>query len=350
MKYHFEKLDMVMQGIELNIETPKEILQYAVGALLYTPASYPKIVETLLEQTYPDLKSWAFCLEDSLTDQAADQAAEQLIASLKRLADALKNGQCSPDQLPLMFIRVRSAQQMALLFDCLADIDWLLCGFIAPKFERSNMEAYTDVLRQINTHSHHPLYLMPILESPAIIYKESRLTELQAIKKTLDEVQELILNVRVGGNDFCNLFGLRRGVDQEIYQISVIADALGDILNVFGRDHVVSGPVWEYFGAESGAAWQQGLLRELKSDLLNGFIGKTAVHPTQLDPIQRSLVVTEADYLDAQQILNWQDSTLGVRKGVQIERMNEQRVHQQWARKILALAKVYGVKRTSDHE
>ena len=92
------------------------------------------------------------------------------------------------------------------------------------------------------------------------------------------------------------------------------------------------------------------MLRELKSDLLNGFIGKTAVHPTQLDPIQRSLVVTEADYLDAQQILNWQDSTLGVRKGVQIERMNEQRVHQQWARKILALAKVYGVKRTSDHE
>lgn len=350
MKYHFEELDMYQQGIELSTETPKEILQYAVGALLYTPASYPKIVETLSMQAYPDLKSWAFCLEDSLTDQAADQAAEQLVDSLKRLAAAVQSGHCAQDQLPLLFIRVRSAQQMAALFDQLADIDWLLCGFIAPKFERSNMTAYMQALREINAQSSHTLYLMPILESPAIIHQESRLAELLAVKAALDDAGDLILNVRVGGNDFCNLFGLRRGIDQEIYQIGVIADVLVDILNIFGRDYVVSGPVWEYFGTEEDAAWQQGLERELKNDLLNGFIGKTAVHPTQLGPIQRSLIVTEADYLDAQQILNWQDSALGVRKGVQIERMNEQRVHQQWARKILALAKVYGVKRTIDHE
>ena len=350
MKYHFEKLDMYAHGMELSTKTPKDILQYAVGALLYTPASYPKIVETLVDQAYPALKSWAFCLEDSLTDQAAGQAAEQLIDSLQHLADVIHRGQCSQEQLPLMFIRVRSAQQMASLFDRLSDIDWLLCGFIAPKFDSRNMDAYTQTLRAINARSTHPLYLMPILESPAVLYKESRLTELLAVKKALDDIQELILNVRVGGNDFCNLFGLRRGIDQEVYQIGVIADVLTDILNVFGRDYVVSGPVWEYFGTETDAAWQQGLTRELKSDLLNGFIGKTAVHPTQLDPIQRSLIVAEADYLDAQQILNWQDSALGVCKGVQIERMNEQRVHKQWARKILALAKVYGVKRTIDHE
>lgn len=349
MKYHFEEIDMYKPGIVLGSQSAKEILQYAVGALLYTPASHPKIVDTLLENAYPDLKSWAFCLEDSLTDQASEQAAELLVHSLQHLAECVQNGQSSAENLPLIFIRVRSPQQIEKLFTRLADIDWLLSGFIAPKFETSNMLAYLASMRQINTNSTHMLYLMPILESQSIIYKESRMTELLALQKALAADKDQILNIRVGGNDFCNLFGLRRGISQCVYDIGVIADVLSDIMNVFGRDYVVSGPVWEYFGTEKGGAWQLGLENELRADRLNGFIGKTAVHPTQLRPIHRSLIVDEADYLDAQQILNWQDENLGVCKGVQIERMNEQRVHQQWARKILALANVYGVKRTVNH-
>lgn len=350
MKYLFEEIDMIQHGIPLSHLTPKEILQYAVGALLYTPASYPKIVETLLENVYPDLLSWAFCLEDSLTDQAADQAARSLIQSLHELAGSIQRGECPKERVPLIFIRVRSAGQMEALYTELADIDWLLSGFIAPKFEHSNMLDYTAALRRVNRLSSHVLYLMPILESQAIIYKESRMAELLSIREALIEQADWILNVRVGGNDFCNLFGLRRGIGQSVYEIGVIADVLMDIFNVFGRDFVVSGPVWEYFGLEKGAAWQRGLERELQADRLNGFIGKTAVHPTQLRPIQQALIVNEADYLDAQQILNWQSDSLGVCKGVQIERMNEKRVHQQWAQKIMALANVYGVKRNTDNE
>ncbi len=350
MKYLFEEIDMYQHGTTVSHLTPKDILQYAVGALLYTPASYPKIVDTLLENTYPDLKSWAFCLEDSLTDQAAEQAADSLIYSLHQLAQSIQSGACPTERVPLIFIRVRSAGQMEALYAALADIDWLLSGFIAPKFERSNMLDYTAALRRVNHLSSHVLYLMPILESQAIIYKESRMAELLSIREALLEMKDEILNVRVGGNDFCNLFGLRRSIDQSVYEIGVIADVLMDIFNIFGRDFVVSGPVWEYFGLNKGAAWQRGLERELQADRLNGFIGKTAVHPTQLRPIQQALIVDEADYLDAQQVLNWQNECLGVCKGVQIERMNEKRVHQQWAQKMVALANVYGVKRNTDHE
>ena len=349
MKYHFEEIEMCKEGLEIDNQLSKEILQYAVGALLYTPATHPKIVETLLNNTYPDLKSWAFCLEDSLTDQVAQAAVGQLVDSLKELAQAVQSGLCPKERLPLIFIRVRCAEQIDTLFNALREIDWLLCGFIAPKFERSNMLKYSQALQRINHLSSHPLYLMPILESQAIIYKESRLAELLAIQEALSEVQEWILNVRVGGNDFCNLFGLRRGIDQSVYDMGVIKDVLMDIFNVFGRDYVVSAPVWEYFGLEKDGAWQKGLEQELKADRLNGFIGKTAVHPTQLLPIQQALIVEEADYLDASQVLHWENDRLGVCKGVQLERMNEKRVHHTWARKIMALAEVYGVQRKSNN-
>lgn len=346
MRYYFEGMDMCKQGIMIDNNTPKEILQYAVGALLYTPASYIKIVPTLSINLYPDLKSWSFCLEDALNDDAVEQAAEQLIHSLHELAEAVREGLCPKENIPLIFIRVRSAEQMTNLFLQLADIDWLLSGFIAPKFDSTNMAAYIEATRAINAKSSHPMYLMPILESPSILYKENRLTELLAIRKALETAKQWILNVRVGGNDFCNVFGLRRRVTQCVYDIGVINDVLTDIINIFGRDFVLSAPVWEYFGTVKNGAWQQGLEKELQMDWLNGFIGKTAIHPTQLLPIQQALVVEEADYLDALQISHWQDAIQGVSKGVQLERMNERRVHQEWAKKILALADVYGVKRS----
>ena len=45
---------------------------------------------------------------------------------------------------------------------------------------------------------------------------------------------------------------------------------------------MLSGPVWEYFGEDLQGAWAEGLRQELALDRLNGFIGKTAVHPAQL--------------------------------------------------------------------
>ena len=341
MKYILDN-DPLLEGQIIESSTPKELLQYAVGALLYTPAFSPRIVEVLGNHTYPSLKAWSFCLEDSLADEAVEAAAIHLISELGRLAQLVEAGALEREALPLLFIRVRSAEQIELLYAQLTEIDWLLCGFIAPKFERSNMETYLAAMQSINRRSSHQLYLMPILESQAIMDKQTRFAELSAIRQALGECAEAILNVRVGGNDFCNQFGLRRGTNKSIYDIGVINDVLMDILNVFAADFVVSAPVWEYFGTSEEPAWQQGLQRELELDRLNGFIGKTAVHPAQLPIIQRSLMVEEADYRDALQILDWQDEQLGVRKGVVLQRMNEVRVHKRWAEKIMALSAVYG--------
>ena len=100
---------------------------------------------------------------------------------------------------------------------------------------------------------------MPILESKMIANIGNRIPTLLEIKAVLDSMREYILNVRVGGNDFSNLYGLRRAADQNIYQIGVIRDILMDIINIFAADYVISGPVWEYFGTDLSGQWAIGL-------------------------------------------------------------------------------------------
>ena len=66
-------------------------------------------------------------------------------------------------------------------------------------------------------------------------------------KEKLDEISKYVLNIRVGGNDFCKEFGIRRGLTQNIYQVLPLTSLLSDIITVFSRDYVISAPVFEYF-------------------------------------------------------------------------------------------------------
>ena len=128
-------------------------------------------------------------------------------------------------------------------------------------------------------------------------------------------------------------------VDKRLYR-----DIFVDIINIFSADYIISGPVWEYFGAKPDGLWDRGLERELELDKLNGFIGKTAIHPSQLPIIYESMKVKQSDYNDAIKIHTWDQSVLGVAKSEDGKRMNEVKVHGRWAEKILALADVYGIK------
>ena len=123
-----------------------------------------------------------------------------------------------------------------------------------------------------------------------------------------------------------------------------------DILNVFSIDYVVSGPVWEYFDDGKSVAWLEGLVRELEMDRINGFIGKTAIHPSQLPYIYDSLKVVRADYEDARQILRWDVEKLGVVKSANGSRMNEVKTHRRWAERIMILGDIYGVKEEASDE
>ena len=206
----------------------------------------------------------------------------------------------------------------------------------------TSADSFNEAVKDINSRSKNKVYMMPILESSDIVEYASRREVLAKLKEKIDSVKEYVLNIRVGGNDFCNQFAARRHYDETIYDILPISQLLGDILTAFSREYVVSGPVWEFFSSDNDE-WKKGLQNELKYDKLNGFIGKTVIHPKQVSVVNDALKVSLKDYEDAKEILNWDDSGLQVGKSFGGERMNEVKTHINWAYKMVALAQIYGV-------
>lgn len=313
-------------------------LSLTVGGLLYTPATKSGIAEKI--QSYPCLTSMAFCLEDAISDSALKEAEEELCKTFLEITKIPR------EKIPLIFVRIRTPEHLLQVHNLLCEksVINVITGYILPKFDLSNCYEYKQAITQINSNLTAPLYVMPILETKEIADIDKRSATLLKLKEVLDSIKEYVLNIRVGGNDFSNLYGLRRSTSQNIYQIGVIRDILIDIINVFAGEYVVSGAVWEYFGKDSSEPWATGLKAELELDRLNGFIGKTAIHPCQLPIIYESLKVSRADYKDALNILGWNSEKLGVGRSADGTRMNEVKTHTVWAERIVALAEIYGIK------
>lgn len=343
--------------VNFNKNTPKEILQYCVGSLLYTPATNKKIANKILNKEIPHLKSIALCLEDAIGSGQVAEAEKQVKETLSIL-DGNKN--FLEGDLPLIFIRVREPQQMWRLYRKCGSLLELITGFLIPKFNKDNMQDYIENFHKVKEKIESPLYILPIIESTNAIYIQNRVENLLQIREGLDLIKDEVLNVRVGGADFSNIFGIRRKVTDTIWDVRVVSNCLADIINMFSKDYVVSGAVWEYFDSYrkqaerneneiiigikqiQDLAWQKGLQKELYLDRLNGMIGKTCIHPRQLEWVQKSLIVEKGDYEDATQIINASVSECGVLNGK--GKMNELRTHINWAKKIIKLASIYGVK------
>lgn len=316
---------------------------YTVGALLYCPALNTKIIDMLLHNSVGHPFSIALCLEDSISDSAVNLAEEQIVLTLNGIFQSLSSGQLLKSALPQIFIRVRSAVQAITVFKKIKPYQSLLSGFILPKYSLNCAEEYNKSILEINSMADKKIYMLPIIESGDVINLSTRHETLAGIKSYIDTMAEYVLNVRIGGNDFCKHFGIRRSFDETIYDILPIANILSDILTVFSMDYVVSGPVWEYFDSPNGE-WADGLKKEIKRDKLNGFIGKTVIHPNQIQVVNQCLKVEKADFEDAISILNFKSDHLLVAKSNDGKRMNEIKTHTKWAEKIVILANIYGVK------
>ncbi|MCV9949567.1 HpcH/HpaI aldolase/citrate lyase family protein [Paenibacillus sp. BT-177] len=374
--------------MEFHNRSPKSILAYAIGAALYMPATRLEAAEEIKNGKHEGLTTVILDLEDAIGDQQVGQAEESLAQQLLQLLSYVRTGMMSEQQLPLLFVRVRSVEQLERLLNSLGETLELLTGFVLPKFSSDNGRAYFALIAEYNRTMHTGagdasrtpvLYGLPILESSKIIYRETRWKELLAIKEILDEVQEYVLNVRIGATDFSSLYGLRRSPDITIYEIAVIRDCIADIINLFGRvdsDYVISGPVWEYFSHRERIFKPQlrvspfedafgkpgrylrmdfisdavdGLIREVMMDKENGIIGKTIIHPSHIKPVQAMYAVTHEEYMDALEIVERNDGSLGVFKSTYANKMNEIKPHLNWAYRIINRSKVYGVLHEQQH-
>lgn len=320
----------------------EDVLKYSVGALLYCPALNTTVADSILSNKFGEKYSLCLCAEDTIAENAIEQALNQIELTFKKLYLSCEK---SNKKLPNIFIRVRNPEQIEKIFQRVSVYDSILKGFAFPKYSSLTAEKYNDYFLHVSENTNHDLFMMPILESQDIVDYQSRYKALGTIKKHIDDMKKYVVNVRVGGNDFCNYFGVRRHVDQTIYDISPINSILSDILTFFSQEYVVSGPVWEYY-SDQNDNWKNGLQNELKYDLLNGFIGKTVIHPKQISVVNDALKVDKLDYLDAKEILNWKkENSILVHGSVFKERMNERKTHYYWAKKIMFLSKCYGIKK-----
>ncbi len=321
------------------MEEPKmknSIIYYSVGALLYCPANNKTIASSIIAERFGRKYSLALCLEDTIDNYYVHDAEQQLLSTICQI---YSTRQTKNFYIPKIFIRVRSVEQMKRLVTLLKNYFDIITGFIFPKFSINNSEQYMECLKNINDCIGKTIYGMPIYESSSIINLNVRHDILYKLKDIIDEVSPLILNVRVGGNDLCHYFGFRRHINESIHKITPIANIFSDLITVYGHDYVISGPVYEYYNGEN---WENHFKHEIKDDILCGFIGKTVIHPNQIESINFSYKVATEDFLDAQNIINWENKTSLVCGSTFGTRMNEYKTHVNWANKILYLANYYG--------
>lgn len=350
-KFLYHNIPLSVDAESWNKNSGKEVLQYAVGALLYMPASNTKIAKKIISGEYSFIKAMVLDLEDSLGDDLVGFGQRTIKGTIRELGEAVESNKITIDNIPLIFIRVREACQITETKSLLgADIQYIT-GFNIPKFDKNTcskfIEKFVEVRDYTKKELNTDLYMMPILENKNTMYRQLRMDNLLTMNDKLRAIQNNVLNIRVGGADFCQVYGIRRGMNNDIYDIGVVRSVLNDIMNVFGKNYIVSGPVWEYFENSEhpeDTRWAEGLKKELYADRINGFLGKTCIHPSQCSYIQESLIQNREDYEDAMAILGMNTNTTGVKKSVYGNRMNEAKTHINWARKTIGLAKVYGVK------
>ncbi|CAM5625468.1 HpcH/HpaI aldolase/citrate lyase family protein [Streptomyces aurantiogriseus] len=350
---------------EFDADSPARLLSAALGATLYSPATRPRLADDIVKQTRRGVVSMVLCLEDSIGDEDVAEGEENLVRQFVDLA-------ARPGlDLPLLFVRVRTPEQIPDLVRRLGPAVRLLSGFVFPKFTEERGIPFLEALTGAEVASGRRLFGMPVLETPELMYRESRVEALEGIARAVEKYRSRVLALRLGVTDFCSSYGLRRAPDMTAYDVQIVASVIADVVNMLGRadgsGFTVTGPVWEYFRVPErmfkpmlrhspfleGQAVElrekliehamDGLLREISLDHANGLLGKTCIHPSHVPAVHALSVVSHEEYGDAADILRPERGGGGVLRSAYTNKMNEVKPHRAWAERTMLRAEVFGV-------
>jgi citrate lyase beta subunit len=112
---------------DFGADSAARTLAAALGATLYSPATRPKLADDVLKQAARGVVSMVLCLEDSIDDAEVVDGEANLV---RQFADLDARGV----EVPLLFIRVRTPEQIPDLVRRLGPSGRLLSGFVLPKF------------------------------------------------------------------------------------------------------------------------------------------------------------------------------------------------------------------------
>ncbi|WP_122417617.1 HpcH/HpaI aldolase/citrate lyase family protein [Pseudomonas viridiflava] len=291
---------------------------YALGATLYMPATRDDILDVVFAEKLSELRSLVVCLEDAVALIDIETALLNLRQVLTRIQD--RGGR--PANGPLLFVRPRDAAMARILNDwpLMAHVD----GFVVPKLSLKTLSSWEQAV------TNPALALMPTLETPEV-FNPTAMVELgQALKANLDE---RIIALRIGGNDLMGCLGLRRNPAMTLYgtPMGYVIPMLAGVMGSQG--FALTAPVFEQL------ATPDILQQELTLDIANGLVGKTAIHPSQVNIIQNALRVSLEDMNSARMILN----SVAPAVFKYNDAMCEPATHYKWATHIMERAKWHGV-------
>lgn len=325
---------------------------FQLGATLYMPATRTDLLAVITQQKISELRSMVICFEDAIREDEVEtalanfqQLLDQLCASCGSSSSssnslhsanhnhnhshqhntaASNNGERERVSRPLVFVRPRHPT-MATQLCQMTGIEQIN-GFVLPKFDNHSLPIWEEVLHASPKH----FVFMPTLETADLL-------DLNAARMLRDKLldsplQQRLLVLRIGGNDLMACYGLRRNHQHTLYD-TPLGYVIAQLVTVFiPAGFSLTAPVFEYF--------QDNVLleKEWQQDLRYGLVGKTAIHPKQIIPIQQALKVDIKDYAAAKRILAQNAPAVFQFNGA----MCEPSTHRRWAEMILQRAAHFG--------
>ena len=285
----------------------------SLGASLYVPANHKDLANIANGEKLPDARSLIFCLEDAIADR-------ELSWSLFNLSVVLAN--MRSEVTAERFVRVRNPEVMARVLAMPGAEK--LTGFVLPKITRHNFDTYFRLVRDTDH------VLMPTLET-AEVFSDSEMQQLRAVFEG-PGVRHRILALRIGGNDLLALLGLRRPRSMTIYR-TPLGPVIARLVTTFRPwGFTLTAPVFEYLDLP------ELLDQEVLEDLAHGMVGKTAIHPTQIGPIEQHYQVRPQDLAVARAILD--DASPAVFR--MDDAMCEVATHRAWAERLVEQSHRFG--------
>ncbi|GEM_PF-1020678 len=263
----------------------------SLGAMLFVPTVLPAGVTRIVEigngHKFEGLRTVIFDLEDSLRP-------EDVPLGMSNIAQAL--GQFEVDSPVRKFIRVRDPRNFSEVL-ALKDIDKIQ-GFVLPKLDTQNVRDYFKRLPRQSNFS-----IMPILETLET-FSQERLLKLRDILDGSNLISPNVYGNRIqciliGAMDLLKLLRIQPEISDTIYD-TVIASVIDQIVTIFTPSgYKISGTIYRGFGSTCAAALQ----REVELDTKRGMFSKLAIHPSQLEMIEKAYAVKIKDALRAAAIL-----------------------------------------------
>lgn len=284
-----------------------------LGGTLYIPATHKDLKAICSGRKYPHLRSCIIDTEDAIDEEELENALE----NIKELLLQYESGALC------VFIRPRNPELLKALLKIknIGRID----GFSLPKFSTEVMHAYEHIL--------HPyaFYVMPVLESRDLFST----AKLEAIRSFLLSSSLRTLCLRLGGEDMMQFLGLKRNCEESLYTLVAPAKIIADVITLFKPfGFTITAPVFNCIGHTEEFA------KAVSEDLRQGLIGKTIIHPEQIEPINEAYKLTRSEYEMSLKMLDPKTKAIIIQEG----QMGEKFAHTAWARIILERYRYFGVK------